>query len=236
MQELVEFNPILKNSPKEAIKYFQDNNIEIPNIPAFQSYLNTEIEVPSYSMVEKDSTEIPLKNEVSYDYQYKPKDNSKQPIIKPKDSNSIINEIKGLSIDNNDKEYLVKLAKKESSYNPHVTNQFGYYGLYQFGDLAFKDTGFTKTQFETDTLAQHQGALKLAQINEKRLRPIINAHVGKTFKGINITRNGIRAAAHLLGATTVKDWFTGSTKSKYARNGFVDGNGTSIEEYFKMYE
>lgn len=143
--------------------------------------------------------------------------------------NQITNEIINSAYNNEDKEYLLKLAKRESSYKPGVTNPYGYYGLYQFGKGAFKETGYTKSDFR-DTTNQHNAALKLAKLNESYLKNIIAKNVGKVFNGINITKNGIRAAAHLLGANTVKNYFNG------VHDKFTDKNGTNIESYLKMYE
>lgn len=148
--------------------------------------------------------------------------------------NEITKEIRSMNIDDNDKNYLMRLAQKESAFRPFVTNQLGYYGLYQFGELAFKDVGFDKESFQ-DTLNQHAAALKLAQLNERRLKDIIENFEGKTVNGITVTKNGIRAAAHLLGAATVRDYFQGTRNTKLAQQGFKDANGTTIEKYLRDF-
>ncbi len=140
-----------------------------------------------------------------------------------------------MNISDEDKDYLIKLGKRESDYRPNVTNSLGYYGLYQFGKPALETIGATKEDFANSTLRQHQGALKIAQINARILKPILDTYVGKEYKGNKITRNGILAAAHLLGAGTVKDYFNGTTKTSLARKGFKDAYGTSITEYLNMY-
>ena len=127
------------------------------------------------------------------------------------------------------------MSARESSNNPNAVNQFGYIGLYQFGPAALATVGYTKEDFK-DVNNQHKAILKLASVNEDSLKNIMSNYMGKTFKGIKITRNGIRAAAHLLGASTVKDWFNGTSNTKFAKRGFVDGNGTHITEYLKMFE
>ena len=44
-----------------------------------------------------------------------------------------LNQLDNLKVDNDDKEYLAKLAGLESSYRPDVTNKYGYTGYYQLG-------------------------------------------------------------------------------------------------------
>jgi len=145
--------------------------------------------------------------------------------------NEITDEISKMDVPDEDKEYLVKLAGRESNYNPTVKNKFGYYGLYQFGDSALKDIGETRQSF-TDSATQNNGALKLAKLNESRLQNVMSEFVGKKFRGLNITRNGILAAAHLLGAGKVQKWFS---EEKPDAKDYHDGFGTKIEEYLNLY-
>ena len=49
------------------------------------------------------------------------------------EKNSVITSILGYDTSQENKEYLIKLAKRESSYQPLVQNSGGYFGLYQFG-------------------------------------------------------------------------------------------------------
>lgn len=149
-------------------------------------------------------------------------------LLKNVPKNKITDEIINSDYSDEDKEYLIKLAKRESSYNPYITNQLGYYGLYQFGKSALKDTGFTKSDFN-NTKNQHVAALKLAKLNEKRLSNIIDKHANTWYNGIRVTKNGIRAAAHLLGSDSVKAYFNG-------QRGKTDGNGTTIPEYLKLFQ
>ena len=148
---------------------------------------------------------------------------------------AIISEIKGMNISESDKDYLVKLANRESSFNPTVINKRGYEGLYQFGDSALRAVGMTRQDLRSGTLNQHIAALRLAEGNEKALGNLASQYIGKEYRGVKVTKNGIRAAAHLLGAGSVQDWFRGTEKSDIAKKGFVDGNGTHITEYFKLF-
>jgi hypothetical protein len=147
----------------------------------------------------------------------------------------VIQSISNLGISSEDKTYLIRLAKKESNFRPNVTNQFGYFGLYQFGADALKDVGKTKEDLSSSLETQHKAALELAKKNEKVLKDILDNYEGKIYKGVKVTRNGVRAMAHLLGAGSVKDFFNGTQNTPFAKKGFVDGNGTHITEYAKMF-
>ncbi len=243
MEQFAEFKPISLNNKEEMLDYYNTYNIALPDNTYFRNYFNiTEQDIPSiegtksidkpkkWDLSNISIPEVSKPKQVFNDYELTPE------ILRPMSevSNKIIDEIKGLSISDEDKDYLIKLAAKESSYRPDVTNRLGYYGLYQFGNIALKDIGKTKEQFK-DTLVQHQGALELARLNERRLKDIIEEFSGKTVDGIKITKNGIRAAAHLLGAGTVKDYFLGTRNSPLAKQGFRDANKTHITEYLKMY-
>lgn len=232
MENFTNFTPILNSSPEHIKQYYEDNNLPLWDNPYFNNYINSNND---YNLDEKKiNTFEPVYNELIY----------KTPVFNEfelnltndnKENNlSIVNEISNLDINESDKVYLKKLAEKESDFNPNIINKFGYKGLYQFGKLALKDIGFTSEDLD-NTLNQHKAALSLARKNEERLKDILNKYEGKEFKGIKITKNGIRAAAHLLGASTVKDWFNDTTNTPFAKKGFVDGNGTHITQYLKMF-
>ena len=63
----------------------------------------------------------------------------------------------------------------------------------------------------------------------------MDKYEGKIYKGVKITKNGVRAMAHLLGAGSVKDFFNNTQNTPFAKKGFVDGNGTHITEYARMF-
>jgi len=56
-----------------------------------------------------------------------------------------------------------------------------------------------------DTTNQYVAALRYGELNLERLKPIVDRYAGAVKEGIKITESGIKAAAHLLGAGTVKD-------------------------------
>ena len=149
--------------------------------------------------------------------------------------NSVITSILNYDTSQENKEYLIKLAKRESSYQPLVQNSGGYFGLYQFGNAALKDVGMSKDDLKKSLNNQHKAALALANQNEKILKDIIQKYNGKYKNGVKLTRNGILAMAHLLGAGSVQDYFNNTKNTPFSKNGFVDGNKTHILEYAKLF-
>ena len=162
-----------------------------------------------------------------------PEQTSTTPIETEK--NSVITSILNYDTSKENKEYLIKLAKRESSYQPLVQNSGGYFGLYQFGNSALKDVGMSKDDLKKSLNNQHKAALALANQNEKILKDIIQKYNGKYKNGVKLTRNGILAMAHLLGAGSVQDYFNGTQNTHFSRNEFVDGNKTHILEYAKLF-
>lgn len=237
----IDFKPFNSSKQDEQNLYLQNSNLE-NNLTqtSFSDFENGYVDRnkllnPNIPWLSENDTKskkqpIDLLNEYKKIVGSQIKNPEKSPdnkqIIYPK--NRIVNEIINSNYSEEDKDYLITLANRESSFKPFVTNPFGYYGLYQFGKSALKDTGFTKTDFN-DTMKQHEAALKLAKLNEKSLQDVIDKFTGKTFNGVKITKNGIRAAAHLLGASTVKNYFN-QVPDKY-----TDANGTSIQQYLKLF-
>ncbi len=75
---------------------------------------------------------------------------------------------------------------------------------------------------------QDKAMKQLLKNNQEYLGNYIDKWVGKTKKGIKITKSGLLAGAHLLGTSNVK---------KFLDQGLVtkDGNGTPITEYIKKF-
>ena len=256
--ELFKYTPIIDNptSWENISQYYADNNLIASN-PLMDAFLNqnqnqiTETsteDTPKRATVEDIINNYTLpeflrRAEEARKLTQQSKENrntsrrtySTSSPATSKQAQAIISEIKGMDINDEDKEYLVKLASRESSYNPTIINRFGYEGLYQFGDPALRGVGMTRQDLRASTLNQHTAALRLAENNERIVKNLSDRYLGKEYRGVKVTRNGIRAAAHLLGAGTVQDWFRGTTKTNIAKKGFVDGNNTHITEYFRMF-
>lgn len=189
MEDLIQFTPIINNDPEVIKKYYAINNIELPKNNYFNNYINKEI--PKISNINTNSNILDKIGSNTFYSGYNPD------YMKEKKT-----ELSNFS--DEDREYLTKLAARESSNRPDVTNQYGYYGLYQFGPAALATVGYTKEDMK-NVDNQHKAALKLAGANELVMKDILKEYAGKTFKGVKITKNGLRAAAHLLGAGAVKD-------------------------------
>lgn len=145
----------------------------------------------------------------------------------------IMSEIDNSSYDLADKQYLKLLGARESDFRMNAGKN-SYKGLYQFHADTLKGIGLNMDDYLKDSAVQHKAALKYRDANLKELKDY-QKYIGTSKDGIPVTKNGLGAMAHLLGATTVKDYFDGTKRSKLAQNGFKDGNGTHISEYLKMF-
>jgi hypothetical protein len=146
-------------------------------------------------------------------------------------------------------DFLNALARRESSLNPQAQNPYGYVGLFQMGEAALIDAGFyrpdgtgrndwrgtwtgaggvTSLQAFKDSPAAQVAAVTAYH---QRLWATIQAlgldrYVGQTVGGVQMTRSGMIAAAHLVGAGNL---------ATFLRSGGVtvprDGNGTPLTEY-----
>lgn len=132
--------------------------------------------------------------------------------------------------------FLEAVAYSESRGNPKAYNMYGYIGKYQFGYSARKSCGFGDITFndfmrnpsiwsETD---QDTAMIRLLSKNEVHLREIIHRYNGVIIRGIEITKSGILAAAHLAGAGGVKQYFA------YGHNP-ADAYGTGLEDYLVRF-
>ena len=124
-------------------------------------------------------------------------------------------------------DFLTELGKHESG-NDYLcdTNPYGYIGRFQFGKLALIDVGFMDSggnwsgnacetynvHSEYDYLhseeAQDYSIKELLKRNWRTLKKKgAEEHIGEYARGIPITKSGLLAAAHLVGATGATDIF-----------------------------
>jgi hypothetical protein len=123
------------------------------------------------------------------------------------------------------------IAIKESQGLYKLINRFGYMGKYQFGRSALRSVGITDTKnFLNNPSLQERAFKALLSKNKWELRKEIAQFDGKVVKGIKITESGLLAAAHLAGATSVKNFLRTN-----GRKGFRDGFGTSLRTYIKKF-
>lgn len=145
----------------------------------------------------------------------------------------VIKDIDSQPISAEDKQYLKVLGARESDFR-NVDRASSYKGMFQFDKNALNQVGIKMDDYKKDPRVQYEAALKYRDANVQALAPY-QKYIGTIKDGVKVTKNGLGAMAHLLGASTVKDFFDGTTKTKLAQNGFKDGNGTHITEYLKMF-
>lgn len=123
------------------------------------------------------------------------------------------------------------LAIKESQGHYKLVNRFGYMGKYQFGKSTLRAIGINNTrEFLNNPTLQERAFKALLSKNKWELRKEIAKYDGSIIRGVKITESGILAAAHLAGATSVKNFL----RSNGSR-GFKDGFGTSLKSYIRKF-
>lgn len=135
--------------------------------------------------------------------------------------------------------FLKALAQKESSLDPTNVNRLGYIGKYQFGKMALKDVGledkistvkFKKNPSIWPEKEQDKAMIKLLKKNRDYLGEYLSQFEGKTIGGVKITKSGLLAGSHLVGAGAVKQFLDSNGQ-------FVpkDGNGVPVTDYIKKF-
>lgn len=135
--------------------------------------------------------------------------------------------------------FMHSIAQKESSGNWKAINNLGYMGLYQFGKIALKDIGLDYNKITPDNFRRNPNIFP-PQLQNKAMKKLIsnNLHylrnymdeIGNEYKGVKITKSGLIAAAHLVGAKQVKKFLRSKGKIDP-----VDGNGTSVSDYMLKF-
>jgi len=143
-------------------------------------------------------------------------------------------------------DFLESLAMRESSNDYAAVNQFGYMGRYQLGGLALQDAGFQDEKGNWTELAKSHGitsdsdflsspkAQEIAiRAYHKRLCSYIRSfeleqYIGKQYCGVKVTKSGLLAACHLVGAKNL---------SRALATGEIvcDGNGVHASEYMELF-
>ena len=144
------------------------------------------------------------------------------------------------------------LAKRESAHNNNVINRYGYIGLFQMGETALKDAGYykgdntrandwvgkwsgkdgikTKDQFLHAALIQLQAIRDYHALIWHEYLKDYQRYIGKKIGDITLTKSGMIAAAHLVGAGSVKE-FIRSNGSKIAK----DANNVPCTSYMLQF-
>ena len=151
-------------------------------------------------------------------------------------------------------DFLEALAQRESSGRPGIVNKYGYAGLYQMGEAALEDAGYyvkPSKRYDNSWTGQFTGKngihtlkdflnnpkeQKNACINYKQKQwgyiknKGCDKYIGDINNDVEVTRSGILGAVHLLGQENLNEYL-----SSHGQINPVDGNGTSLEEYMKLF-
>lgn len=148
--------------------------------------------------------------------------------------------------------FLDALGERESGGDYAAVNSLGYLGKYQFGELALIDVGYyvadgtakndwkpaswtgkdgvhSKNDFLADHAAQESAIRAYMDLQWSYLGDAQD-YVGQTVHGVTVSASGLLAAAHLLGAGTVRGFLKSNGKSVPA-----DAYGTSLTEYMNKF-
>lgn len=132
------------------------------------------------------------------------------------------------------------LVNSESGGNWNALNNEGYGGRLQFGDSRLADAakagvvskGTTGAQFSRMTPAQQQKveAWHFQDIDKQANSLGVSRYIGQTVAGVPITRDSIRAMAHLGGVAGVQKFIQSGGKYNPA-----DSNGTRLSDYGRRF-
>ena len=143
-------------------------------------------------------------------------------------------------------DYMDALGFKESGNDYTKINTLGYIGRFQFGTAALKDMGihdkinlknFRKNPKIWKPDNQNMIMKKYTKINAQRLNHYlknidkdINDYEGKVINGIEISKSGLLAACHLVGARKVFRFLKSNGKER-----FEDAYGTELTDYLRDF-
>lgn len=131
--------------------------------------------------------------------------------------------------------FVFKMGILESANSYTIVNRFGYMGKYQFNKKTLRLLGFNNRQIKTflyNPNIQELAMEKLTIHNKLYFdRNNLLGYVGTTVGGVRISLEGMLAAAHLRGPSSVKKYL--QTNGVINR---VDGNNTSVKNYLKEFE
>jgi hypothetical protein len=132
--------------------------------------------------------------------------------------------------------FVKDLAERESSNRPYIINEKGYVGLFQMGRPAMMDIGYPKSFYskvlKDPTIWTREQQLEdfdiWVGVLQRYLKKEIKKYEGKKIHGHKISESGLIAAAHLVGAGSVKTWIRTGKVSE-------DGNGIKLTSYLNKF-
>lgn len=141
-------------------------------------------------------------------------------------------------------DFLTALGDYESGNRYYIKNSYGYLGRFQIGKLVLQDVGFmdsngnwtalaqqsygiySEEDFLNSEAAQNYAIKAILTANWRTLKKYgVESHLGEYVRGIEITKSGMLAAAHLVGAGHAKDIFQNIDHA--------DSNQTSMYKYLE---
>ena len=137
----------------------------------------------------------------------------------------------------------IRMSEGGGNYGTNTGN--GYWGAYQFGEDALTDIGYMKDgqwtgkngvnsleDYLNNPTAQDDAFLSYGEKNLGYLGGW-QQYIGQTIGGVKVTRAGLIAGSHLVGAGGMKYWLTsgGDCTNKGTGSDAVDGNGTCAGTY-----
>ena len=133
--------------------------------------------------------------------------------------------------------FINDLGYRESNNNWLCVNRIGCFGEWQFAESTLRYLGFrniTLRKFRKDPAIfprelQAEALKTLIMVNQGYLKKYEH-FIGKTVKGIQITRSGMIAASHLGGAGSLKKFLDSG-----GRVNRKDTFGTSVSEYLEKF-
>ena len=131
------------------------------------------------------------------------------------------------------RDFLDELAFRESSGVTDTVSAIGMLGKYQFSPRTLRYIGYEDSieSFLSDEFVQDSMAVELLKRNRRSLRNTIQEFDHTWYNGIYVTKSGILAGAHLVGAGGVWSFFYPETYEHATK----DGNGVVVEQYIKQF-
>lgn len=129
--------------------------------------------------------------------------------------------------------FLKKMARIESDNNSRAVNRYGMLGKYQFAPSTIRSLGVhvTNEEFLNNERLQDEVMVKYMKSNANELQFVIKKFSGTRYRGVDISKSGIIAAAHLTGTVGVLAFFY---PDKYHHR-LSDGNGTTVSSYIQKF-
>lgn len=143
-------------------------------------------------------------------------------------------------------DFLNELGFRESSNNYAAVNRYNYLGRYQLGKMGLQEAGFMDENGGWTALANSYGIYSQADFltcpegQDAAVRAYhqrtcyyirvmgMDAYVGSTYCGVEVTPSGLLAACHLVGIGSMKE---GLTTGQHV----YDGNHVSAAVYMELF-